>query len=226
MILRLQRAVSVLALSLMSLSSCVTMQTVQESCSTSSARRCIGPMRVPESKVADFRAAAPLAIDAIDSPVFRSELAAFIAAHGNDPDIRHEWAGWDAERIAIAMGRAIQGLNVQTTQSFGAWLDHTFARTVAYDGGERTNAPATFVRFGLSSWTPANIANTLAHEASHHAGLSHAESESGNWIAAHCEPPYLIGSIVEHIAAGTPLRQAGAYDCKRFFNQDQAAPGA
>ncbi len=159
---------------------------------------CLGTIDVPPEQRAAFLEAGHLAIDAVFSDAFESDLKAFVATHTIDGAYAPAWKGVDADAVVKDMRRVIAGQRIATYGGVGGWFKHTFAGNVAYDGV--ADGPIRLNRWALPR-SPVSLANTIAHEVAHRIGLKHPSS-GGDQSVAKCEPPYVIGSLVEKQALG------------------------
>lgn len=109
----------------------------------------------------------------------------------------------------------------QRPELAGVWRPLDVAATLAkaYDGAGA--GPILLNRYRLDRSAP-SLANTFAHEAAHRAGLSHPSSTS-DFTRALCEPPYVIGSLVEKAATGAGWRP-GPNDCALLAAAGAAQP--
>ena len=132
----------------------------------------------------------------------------FRDVHSDDGRHAAAWEGVDPDRTVIAMQAALDGQRVATYGGLRGWFLRTFFGNTAYDGS--ADGPILLNRAALPRSAP-SIANTFAHEIAHRAGLRHPHSGS-SLAVARCEPPYVIGSLVEKHASGAAWR-AGPDDC-------------
>jgi hypothetical protein len=168
---------------------------------------CLGEIDVPEAHRPAFANAARLAIDALHSDRFERELQAFIRDHAQSGDHAGRWRGVEAGATVAALRAALPRQRITTYGGVFAWLNHRFAGNLAYDGDEE--GPIRVNRTALPR--PAvEIANTIAHEVAHRIHLRHRKN--GRSPEARCEPPYVIGSIVERISRGAEWQKSGG-DC-------------
>lgn len=175
---------------------------------------CLGEMIVPQAKADDFEQGAKAAVDALYSDRFRNDLVSFIREHAASSDREGAWKGHDADEIIIALRKEIVGTQVSTFGGpKGLWY-YTVYGTVAFERAT-DDSPVRMNRWGLGSRTSAEIANTIVHEVAHAAGLTHPHmggpAPKDSTISA-CEPPYLLGSLAERIAAGDQWKWT-AYHC-------------
>ena len=164
-------------------------------------RVCLGRLDVPAERQAAFLVASRAAVDALYSPGFEADLRAFIATYSGRGAHAERWRGVDADATIAELRRAIQGQDVSTVGGLHGWFSRTFFHNTAYDG--RMSGPILFNRFALNR-TVASLANTIVHEVAHRIGLSHRRQ--GRSPAARCEPPYVIGSLIEKAVTGPGWR--------------------
>lgn len=161
---------------------------------------------VPDKYRPLFTDAGTAAVRAVASSEFRADLAEFIQrrapANSRDP-----WWGVDATATADRVHAELLDFSVTTYGGLYGWFLNTFWGNLAYDGG---GGPVRLNRAGLPRSMP-SVANTFAHEAAHRVGLRHPSSND-DLNLAECEPPYVIGSLVEKHAQGTSWRP-GESDC-------------
>jgi len=181
-------------------------------CSDSLTTVHMGEMVVPKEKEQVFKEAACMAVQILYSKEFRKELTKYIANHTNDGDYAEAWQGWDVDKIISGLKEHINGITVITDGSPAELWDYTFFGNLAWDGD--SSGPIRLNQFGLNR-DAASIANSFIHEVSHRAGMGHPHSSiRGAWETAICEPPYVIGSILEKIAKGNAWTWKKAADCK------------
>ncbi len=174
---------------------------------------CVGQMQVPAKQVALFQAAGTGAVDALASPGFRRDLEAFIA--GLSPADPHAaaWTNRDAAALADGLLRGVDGVDIRTYGGLWAWITAKGpTRNVAKEG--RPGGPILLNRYAVG--THAEVANSIAHEAAHRAPLllrhpSYDESPT----VGYCEPPYVIGQLVEKQVAGPSWKPEDA-DCGKL----------
>jgi hypothetical protein len=170
-------------------------------------------MRVPAKKAALFQAASTQAIDALASRGFRDDLAAFIA--GLSPADAHAaaWTKRDPDALVSELLSGVKGVEIETYG--GLWalvLAKGPAQNVAREG--RPGEAIQLNRHALG--TSAQIAKSIAHEAAHRApvGLTHPSYER-NTEVGYCEPPYVIGQLVQKQIEGSQWRP-GKTDCVKL----------
>ena len=171
-------------------------QSVRGGCGTgANSGICVGEMRVPKDKVQLFEAASTQAIDALASPGFRADLARFIA--GLSPADAHAaaWTLRNADALADGLLRGVSGVRLKTYGGPFAYISAKGpSRNVAKEG--RPGGPIRLNRYAIG--TAAEIANSIAHEAAHRAPLllTHPSYDRDIKIG-YCEPPYVIGQLVQ-----------------------------
>jgi hypothetical protein len=88
-----------------------------------------------------------------------------------------------------------------------AWLKHQFADNVAQDNGA---GPIGINEWALSDWDSVDVANSMTHETSHRAGMTHRTGKR------ECGPPYVLGTIVARLARGQRWQWLASDDCPSF----------
>jgi len=161
-----------------------------------------GISSMPCKKAAAYDTAQRQAIQAIYSEEFSVRLRTHMGRIGEGPHAL-SWQGWEADTIVFRMRRELEGLSAETYGGVGGWCKHLFFGNIAYDGV--ANGPIRLNRIPLKHRDAASIANTIAHEVAHRAGLTHPHSSSDLDIAE-LEPPYVIGNIVEAIVREGPVK--------------------
>lgn len=169
---------------------------------------CFGEIDAPERDRPAFLLAATRTIDVLHSSEFRADLQSFRDAHAADGKHAAAWQNLDPDQTVMALQAALEGQRVATYGGLRGWFLRVLFGNTAYDGS--ADGPILLNRAALPRSTPL-IANTFAHEIAHRIGLRHPHS--GRSLAvARCEPPYVIGSLVEKHASDTSW-QAGPDDC-------------
>jgi hypothetical protein len=213
------RAIAGVAFVGSALAACAHTATVGGVCAPApNAAVCVGSMTVPPGDEARFQDGAKKAIDAVLSPDFESKLSAFMLAHSTAPAIEASWRGWDAPRIALEeRNHFTNQIGVHTYDGPGALYYRIFKHNIAFEGvpDDAGNRSVPINRFALKGRTATDIANTLSHEVAHAVGLTHPDSDT-NLPRAFCEPPYVIGTIVEQIVEGADWKWSSSGDCKCF----------
>lgn len=179
---------------------------------------CFGTIEVPDDQRAAFSLAARQVVDALHSGEFAEDLEVFIARHGTDGEHAAAWAAVDPAATIAALKAGIPGQRVATYGGLRGWFLKTFFGNVAYDGS--ADGPILLNRAALPRSAP-SIANTFAHEIAHRMGLRHPHG-SGDLATARCEPPYVIGTLVEKHAAGPDWRP-DSDDCHLFRSRPAVA---
>ncbi len=181
---------------------------------TSDARACcIGKLDVPADRLQLFLDGSRIAIDIVYSPEFEAALRQHVACLPEASRLSAPWAGFEVDAVLTRLRKQVCGLNVTTYGGIrGLWV-RTFYGNIAYDGeGSKETDPIRVNRWGLANRTPAAVANTIAHEAAHRIGWRHPSSEK-DLKKAKCEPPYVIGNIVEKLAS---KQQWTSSDCECY----------
>lgn len=196
----------VVFVSLFLLSSCATIVTLEKGgCGTGEGKKiCLGKQEIPEKQVDLFKDASQEAIDAVISPQFIEELEYFIDKHSNSGKHSQAWVDFDLGSVQGKLIDEINGLEVETYGGlYGGFYALIFGNK-AFDGSE--DGPIRLNRWALPR-PSASIANTIVHEAAHRIGYSHPHSSKRGMLeVAYCEPPYVIGSIIEKITLGERFR--------------------
>lgn len=163
---------------------------------------CLGTMEVPSKQQQLFMEGSQKAIDVIYSQEFADNLDRYIAALPVAYRQQSAWKNVDAQQVVQELRKKVCGLNITTYGGpRGLWVK-VFYGNIAYDGeGGAPDSPIRINRWGLANRTAAEVANTIAHEAAHRMDLTHPSSDN-DLKAANCEPPYVIGNLVEALAAG------------------------
>jgi hypothetical protein len=163
---------------------------------------CLGSMDVPRRQQQLFIDGSRKAIDILYSQEFADNLARYVATLPDSYKQQSAWKNVDAQQTVQELRKKVCGLNITTYGGpRGLWVK-VFSGNIAYDGeGSDPNSPIRINRWGLANRTAEQVANTIAHEAAHRVGLHHPSSGK-DLIAANCEPPYIIGDLVEALAKG------------------------
>jgi hypothetical protein len=167
--------------------------------------------KIPNERTGDFTKAGQLAINIIYSDEFQEQLSEYMRSHPASPEDT-VWAGLTPEGITAALRAQLRGINVTTYGGIrGAWLAWRHGNTGLDGGGVAIN------RYALDGRRASQIANTIVHEAAHGAGMTHPESDRpGGLPLAFCQPPYVIGTIVERIAEGPSWVWNNSQHCTTF----------
>jgi hypothetical protein len=173
---------------------------------------CLGEMRVPAKKAALFQAASTQAIDALASRGFRNDLAAFISRLSPADAHAAAWTKRDPDALVSELLGGVNGVEIETYG--GLWaliIAKGPTQNVAREG--RPGEAIQLNRYALG--TSADIANSIAHEAAHRApvALRHPSYERSNSIG-YCEPPYVIGQLVQKQIEGAQWRPDGTVCAK------------
>lgn len=161
---------------------------------------CLGNMNVPSGRQQVFIDGSRKAIGVLYSQEFAEDFARFVASLPNSYKQNSAWKEVDAQKKIQELRNRVCGLNITSYGGpIGLWKKVKYGN-IAYDGeGSNPDSPIRINRWGLDNRDEADIANTIAHEAAHRVGLAHPSSK--NDIAlAQCEPPYVIGNMVEQLA--------------------------
>lgn len=194
------RQISLLAPLLLA-SSCTTTETVRGMCgSPPYASVCVGPMTVRSDRVDEFRRGSKLAVDAIGSAGFEHDLQLFIDTHARGGRHADAWRGvTSAHEVVNGLLEAVGAVSIRTMNDLmGA--AYRLRHNVALEG--HGAGPILVNPFYMGS--AANYANTIAHEAAHRPPLrlSHPHYGGSTRDVGECEPPYVIGSLVQKQIGG------------------------
>jgi hypothetical protein len=195
--------------------------------SSSSSDKCTGELAVPPSRIDDFERAGRFAIDVVYSERFADEVRGFMAAHANDADLRAAWGRRSALQIVEALRAGIIGVRVETAGGVRRWFAFKIYGTIAKEGGVASGGPVEVNQYAADGMSAAQLAGTIVHEVAHGIGLTHPHMGGPlekNWSIALCEPPYLLGAIVERIA--TDRRETVLPHCPRLDPPRRQARGA
>jgi hypothetical protein len=170
---------------------------------------CFGQFSVKPKYSDEFENAGRATIAALHDPAFAASLASFMQDHAQAGPHSPAWqsVGTSSQIVAALLG-ALPGTTVQTYATVRGWFAYVFAGNLAYDG--TTGGPIRVNRWGLPRGA-ASIANTFAHELAHRIGMTHPHSDDDLKIAR-CEPPYVVGSLVEKVVTGAAWK-ATSEDC-------------
>jgi hypothetical protein len=177
-------------------------------CGTGTASNtCLGKQVIPDEQIEQFNKASQQVIDVLSSTQFQNELMSFIEQHAQEGKYVNSWVGFNASSIQTKIIVEINGMEVETYGGVYGWFYALFFGNKAFDGAK--DGPIRLNRFALPRPSE-SIANTIAHEAAHRIGLSHPHSDKrGQLKVAYCEPPYIIGSIVEKILLAEKFNKKG-----------------
>lgn len=190
---------------------CTTTETVQGVCGSGPhASVCVGSMTVRSDRVEEFRRASKLAVDAIGSAGFAHDLQRFIDTEAHRG--RHATA-WDsvtnASDAVSGLFAALGDVSIRTmNDAMGA--AYRLRHNVALEG--QGAGPILVNPYYRGS--AADYANTIAHEAAHRPPLrlGHPDYGGSTKGVGLCEPPYVIGSLVQKQIEG-PGWEPGPDDC-------------
>lgn len=193
---------------------CTTTRTISGLCGSPPHQAvCVNQMTVREDKVEEFQTSSRLAIDAIASEGFRSDLTAFIANHARTGGHSAAWSRVnDAGGVVAGLLQGIQGVSVATmSDMMGAWYKiKSRGGNMALEG----NGEGPILVNPFYQGSRADYANTIAHEAAHRAPLflEHPSYRFRRHDIGECEPPYVIGSLVQKQIEGPSWQWTGD-DC-------------
>jgi hypothetical protein len=176
------------------ISGCTTLTTINGICGSSPRNDvCMGDQSIPEGQEELFRTASTEVVDAIGSVQFLSDLERFESLFALEVALSKAWSNVKIEQVQSSLLNEIRGLEIETYGGVkGLFLKLVYGN-VAYDGS--SDGPIRLNRWALPR-SSASIANTIAHEAAHRIEFQHPNSDNDLKIA-NCEPPYVIGSLVE-----------------------------
>ena len=195
-----------IAIVLLMLSACASIITVNGACGTQAAANiCLGKQAIPKQHTKLFYKASQQVIDTLSTPEFERELKAFIHQYSRGGAHSRAWRFFNMDNIQVALLEKVNGLEIETFGGTkGAY--HAFVTgNKAFAGGEKT--PILLNRWALPRPSE-SIAATIAHEATHRVGYTHPHSKDAFKVAL-CEPPYVIGSIVEKLLLGERFNSKG-----------------
>ena len=186
---------------------CVSLTTIAPGgCGTNSNDTiCLGTTTVPDEQTSLFIESSSQAVDVVASQVFIDNLEDFYASHALTGAHSAAWTNLDISSIPEELLQKIEGMEIATFGGLEGLFYKVFYGTNAFEGDGK--GPILLNRWSLPR-SHASIANTIVHEASHRIGLTHPNS-SFNRDAANCEPPYVIGSLVEKQILGPNWNPAG-----------------
>jgi hypothetical protein len=188
-------------------SGCTSFKTVNPGGCGSSPREsiCLGKTTVPIKQADLFLQSSNQAIDAISSQEFKDELVSFVTKHSSSGQHSKAWVGVDTDSIPDRLLQETQGMQIATFGGINGLFYKLCCGTNAFEGDGV--GPILLNRWSLPR-SGASIANTIVHEAVHRIGLTHPHSSSDRDIA-NCEPPYVIGSLVEKHILGDSWKPEG-----------------
>jgi hypothetical protein len=188
---------------------CASIATVPGSCgSGDNAGVCFGSMWVPADHSDAFAKASQQVIDAVHSREFLQDLSVFQKQWGASGKHAAAWNGLHAPDVVAAMKLAMHGMGIETYGEVDGFFLRLTQGNMAFMGSPA--GPIQMNRWALLRPSE-SLANTIAHEVAHRVGLMHPSSETDTAVAQ-CEPPYVIGSLVEKQLLG-PGWRPGRYDC-------------
>lgn len=189
--------------------SCTSITTIDRgACGTGDAGEiCLGKQDVPEKQVNLFNKASQEVVDTLNSPQFIEHLSEYIKKHSEHGAHSESWDDFDVTTVQNKLINEVNGLTIETYGGIKGGFLAFFYGNKAFDGTQ--NGPIKLNRWALPA-PSASVANTIAHEAAHRIGYSHPHSsQSGKLNIAFCEPPYVIGSIVEQILLDKKFNASG-----------------
>jgi hypothetical protein len=156
--------------------------------------------KISREQRARLVAAAPVAIDIVSSRAFAAELKAFHAALPDEwVATNRYWRNFDPADAIAATRSSFAGLHIDTVGGMRARFAARFSGNLAYEGsadprtGERN---IRLNRYRLDRPLGA-LVNTYVHEAAHKGGYSHRSKQGED---QKCEPPYVMGQLVQKLA--------------------------
>lgn len=152
-----------------------------------------------------FSQAAREGVDAVYTDAFERDLAAFVRNHAGAGAHAEAWRGLDQEATVRDLRRVMGTMKVTTYGGVHGWWVNTIYGNTAYDG--TTSGPIRLNRAALPR-TSASVANTFVHEGAHRIGLTHPHSNTDFRVAL-CEPPYVIGSLIQKQIEGSAWKPKG-----------------
>lgn len=194
------------------LPACSSIVTIPGGCGTEGrSGTCLGEMSIPDTETATFELASQQAIDAIYSEDFVRDLALFVNEDAKSGEHTAAWERFVISKEVASLRAEVTGVNIDTYGGIWGWILNVFAGNLAKDGVE--NGPILLNRWALPRPSE-SIANTITHEVSHRAGMVHPHSNS-NLTIAQCEPPYVVGTLVEKTIVGVAWKPS-QFDCHSF----------
>ncbi len=188
---------------------CASISSVDGACGSGAGSDvCFGTMWVPAEHSAAFVKASGQVIDAVHSPQFLQDLQAFQNQLASSGPHAPAWTDVRAPDVVAAMKIAMQGMRIDTYGEVNGFVLRLVQGNVAFMGPP--DGPIQMNRWALLR-SSESLANTLAHELAHRVGLQHPHGDS-NSAVAQCEPPYVVGSLVEKQLVG-PGWTPGRFDC-------------
>ncbi|NHZ88360.1 hypothetical protein F2P45_04865 [Massilia sp. CCM 8733] len=183
-------------------SGCTSNQIASKTCSNLHTEICAGKIVAPQASIENIRSGVRVAIDAIYSLRFEKTLNEFYIKNAKSGPHSAAWVGFDAETVANQLRTSIKNVEIVTYGGLWAFvLRFGPAQNIAYDGDG--NGPIRLNEWALPRSIP-SLGNTVGHEVAHKVGLTHPSS-SINRAVANCEPPYVIGALIEKLAQENTL---------------------
>ena len=193
------------------LSGCASITNLERSCgSPPNDDICLGGGTVPSGKEELFETSSTQAVDALKSDQFKEELERFHSLFSKNGPHSKAWENVDVSLVPNSLIGEVDGMTITTYGGASGWFKKLAFGNMAFDGEK--DGPIKLNRWALKR-SSASIANTIVHEAAHRIGLIHPNS-SNDLEIADCEPPYVIGSLVEKYIDGKNWNSAG--DCHLF----------
>jgi hypothetical protein len=170
---------------------------------------CMGPMKVPQKYAGKFTEAARIAIDVVHSDTFAFEVTRYMekTLRDNAEYRTSDWNSLNPEGVVRGVRKTMPNLPVAVYGGPWAWLKYQFSDNVAQDNGK---GPIGINEWALSDWDSVDVANSMTHETSHRAGMTHKDGER------ECGPPYVLGTIVARLARGASWKWLASDDCPSF----------
>jgi hypothetical protein len=166
---------------------------------------CLGETTIPIEHEELFLKASKQAIDIVSSDEFKQALIMFSETNTLSGAHVSAWSGVDVKSIPDLLMADLHGLEISTFGGLSGLAKKLLFGTQAKEGTE--DGPILFNRWSLKR-SSASIANTIVHEAAHRIGLSHP-SRANNEDVGLCEPPYVIGSLIEKQIEGSNWKPKG-----------------
>jgi hypothetical protein len=192
-------------------SACTTTRSVQGLCGSQPNQSvCLGKMNVRDDRVTEFQASSRMTIDAIASDGFLRDLDWFVTNHARTGGHEKAWRPvTDARSVVAGLLAGISGVEVDTmSDPVGTWwLIKSFGKNKAIEG----DGTGPILVNPFYDGAARDYANTIGHEAAHRPPLSlrHPNFKYGSYGVGSCEPPYVIGSLVEKQVRGSNWSAAG-----------------
>lgn len=180
-----------------------------------------------EKYFSKISAAREAALETINGSSFEKEFLAFHSKYSdankitlwqsyNKEDIESYNVAWNKPPFEIIreLRDLTPTLKISTYGGIKAWWTNHFSGNLAYDGGLGTEEPISLNEFGLSRKT-ASISGSIVHEAAHRIGLRHDNyGEKKTRDLGKCEPPYVIGQLVNRKIEGDAWEFDELNDCE------------